>query len=175
MKVSDVLFMTHHLLYNPAGGVFMKDYDTLLAESDDRNLITKEKSLKAHDGRIKGKRIAIRKDMTTVRKGCVLAEELGHYYTSSGNILDQSLGNNQKQEYRARSWAFKEMITLDDFYSAFKAGCRNRYEIAEHLNVTEDFLEDALKYFRTIYPDGYKTEYYIIQFIPNLDILIFFN
>ena len=98
------------------------DYETLLIESDKRNLITREKPLQANDGRIKGRRIAIRKDMNTVQKACVLAEELGHHETSSGNILDQSSTANRKQEYKARIWAYREMISPDDLFSAFRYG-----------------------------------------------------
>lgn len=146
------------------------DYETLLIESDKRNLITREKPLQANDGRIKGRRIAIRKDMNTVQKACVLAEELGHHETSSGNILDQTSTANRKQEYKARIWAYREMISPDDLFSAFQYGCRNRYEIAEYIGVTEEFLEDALNYFKTQYPDGYSSglNQYLIRFIPNL-------
>lgn len=38
----------------------------------------------------------------SAEKACVLAEELGHHYTTVGNILDQSDTNNRKQELRAR-------------------------------------------------------------------------
>lgn len=153
------------------------NYEALLTESDKRNLIIKEKSLLANDGCIKGKRIAIRKDMSMIQKACVLAEELGHYETSVGNILNQSSTNNKKQEYKARAWAYKEMIAPSDLFSAFKSGCRNRYEIAEHIGVTEEFLEEALSYFVTQYPNGYKNriEHYMIQFIPNLKIITLFD
>lgn len=33
--------------------------------------------------------IAIEKKLTQTQKTCVLAEELGHHYTTVGNILDQ--------------------------------------------------------------------------------------
>lgn len=39
-------------------------YDDLLIEADCNNLVTKEKPLRANKGRIKGNRIAIRKDLT---------------------------------------------------------------------------------------------------------------
>lgn len=42
--------------------------------------------------------IAIRKDIeTSAEKACVLAEELGHYYTSHGNIINM---NDVKTENR---------------------------------------------------------------------------
>ncbi len=38
---------------------------------------------------LKGNRIAIKQDLPTQKeKACVLAEELGHFYTSTGNILE---------------------------------------------------------------------------------------
>lgn len=66
-------------------------YEQLLDSADQEGLAVKEQPLSAHDGLIRGKRIAIRKDIPTqVKKACVLAEELGHHYTSTGNILDQT-------------------------------------------------------------------------------------
>ena len=67
-------------------------YEELLIEADNNNLITREKPLVANAGRIRGNRIAIKKDLPTQReKACILAEELGHFYTSAGNILDMTL------------------------------------------------------------------------------------
>lgn len=100
---------------------------------------------------------------------------MGHHETSFGDILDQSSMANRKQEYKARIWAYKKMIPPEDLYSAFKAGCRNRYEIAEHIGVTEEFLEEALTYFRNRYPEGLRKSSYMIRFIPNLQILMFFD
>ena len=90
-------------------GVIPLSYEDLLVESDMLNLIVKEKPLVNNDGLISGNRIAIRKDITTtIEKACVLAEELGHHYTTSGNILDQQKISNRKQELRARTWAYNE-------------------------------------------------------------------
>ena len=94
------------------------NYEELLIEADTNNLITKEKPLLANAGRIKGNRIAIKKDLPTQReKACVLAEELGHFFTSSGNILDTSDISNRKQEARARLWAFNRQVGLRRFKS----------------------------------------------------------
>ena len=78
-------------------------YEELLKEADSLGLIVKEKPLQGTDGRILNRRIAIRKDIPTqTEKSCVLAEELGHHYTSSGDILNQNIVTNRKQEFRAR-------------------------------------------------------------------------
>lgn len=132
------------------------DYETLLKEADSHQLRVKEKALKQYNGLIVGNKIAIRKDIETeTEKSCVLAEELGHYYTTTGNILDQSKPENRKQERRARLWAYNKMITLDKLADAKSAGCRNRYEIAEYLEVTEEFLQEAVDAYKEIYSSGY--------------------
>ena len=92
--------------------------------------------------------IAIEKNLTSTEKTCVLAEELGHHYTSVGNILDQQDISNRKQELRARAWAFDECIGLIGIVNAYKAGCQSLYEMAEYLEVTENFLKDALEAYR---------------------------
>lgn len=110
--------------------------------------------------------IAIERDMTTTEKACVLAEELGHHYTTVGNILDQSKAENRKQERRARLWAYRRAFDLVDLVSAYKYGCRNRYEIAEYLGVTEQFLEEALHTYKEKYGLYTKIDRYMVCFEP---------
>ena len=148
------------------------NYETLLLETDSTDLIIKEKPLRYNDGRIKGKKVAIRKDIKTIKeKGCVLAEELGHYYTSSGDILDQSSSSNRKQEYRARLWAYNKMVGLSGIISSHKAGCHSIYEMADHLDVTEGFLAEALSCYRSKYGVYTIFDNYIIYFEPSIGVL----
>ena len=146
--------------------IYLVTYNDLLIEADNNLLITKEKPLRANKGRIKGNRIAIKKDMTELEKKCVLAEELGHHYTSVGNILDQTDTSNRKQERRARVWAYCKLLSLDDLIDSYKCGCANRYEIADHLNVTEEFLIDCLAYYREKYGLYTKHKNYVVYFDP---------
>lgn len=143
-------------------------YEALLNEADSRQLIVKEKPLIRNNGLVLGNKIAIRKDIETeVEKSCVLAEELGHYYTSSGNIIDMQDALNRKQERRARLWAYNKMITMDKLAEACEYGCRNRYEIAEYLDVTEEFLQEAIDSYKQIYGTTYhQCGDYLICFEP---------
>lgn len=147
------------------------DYTTLLIEADNNNLITKDKPLRANDGRIKGNRIAIRADLNTKEKKCVLAEELGHFYTSTGDIMDQSTIENRKQEQKAREWAFNKLIGLCGLLNAYKAGCQNIHEVAEYLDITEEFLSEALTCYRRKYGSYVSIDNYIIYFEPHLGVL----
>lgn len=145
------------------------NYEALLNEAYEEGLIVKEKPLQYNNGRIKGNRIAIRKDIeTTTQKADVLAEELGHHFTSVGNILDLSDAQNRKQERQARLWAYNKRIGLYGLIRAYENGCNSRYEIAEFLEVTEEFLEDAIYCYREKYGVYTCIDNYMISFIPQL-------
>ncbi len=150
----------------------MNSYEILLSEASEYGLIVKEKPLKYNNGRIKGSRVAIRQDLSTsIEKACVLAEELGHHYTTYGNILDQSDASNRKQELRARAWAYNKQIGLLGLIRAYEHGCRNRFEIAEYLEVTEEVLEECLIFYRNKYGVCANIDNYVVYFIPNLAIM----
>lgn len=146
------------------------EYTDLLIEADNLSLITKDKPLRAHDGRIKGKRIAIRKDLPEIQKKCVLAEELGHYHTTVGNILDQSSVANRKQELRARAWAYDRLIGIIGIIDAYKKGCQSLHEVADQLDVTEEFLSEALQYYKRKYGVCTKIDNYVIYFEPSFGV-----
>lgn len=119
-------------------------YEDLLDEALDDGLVVREKPLVAYDGLISGDRIAIRKDMTTAKKACVLAEELGHYNTTVGNILDQSNLENQRQEFRARIWAYEKLLSIEKILEAASQGYTAPHDMAEFLDVDEEFLKEYL-------------------------------
>lgn len=147
-------------------------YEELLIEADKECLITKEKPLKYNNGRIKGNRIAIRKDIPTLaQKASVLAEELGHYHTTVGDILDQADTSNRKQERRARLWAYDKMIGLAGIIKGYEAGCQSRYELAECLGVTEEFLQEAIDCYKEKHGSYTEIGDYIILFEPALAVI----
>ena len=105
---------------------------------------------------------------TSTEKACVLAEELGHHYTTSGNIIDMQDIRNVKQERKARVWAYDELIGLTGLIRAFERCCQSRDEVADFLGVTEEFLSDALNYYKVKYGEFTVIDHYIIRFIPCL-------
>lgn len=136
-------------------------YEALLTECFNLDIDIQEEYIK---GSIKGlysdNVIWINKKIkNTIEKTCILAEELGHHFTTSGDILDQSSLINKKQELRARSWAYEKLIPLNKIVQAQKEGIRNRFELAEYLGVTEEFLQNAL--------DRYKDKYGIYTLVDG--------
>lgn len=152
-------------------GVIVLTYDELLIESETQNLIVKEKDLPGYNGRIYKNRIAIRKNLNRTEKKCVLAEELGHHYTSVGNILNMEDLSNRKQERQARLWGYNKLIGLTGIVNAFKAGCHSAYETAEFLEVTEEYLQECIDCYRDKYGVCTEIDNYIIYFIPNLAVM----
>lgn len=115
--------------------------------------------------------IGIKKDIeTTTEKACTLAEELGHFYTTTGDILDQSSPANRKQELRARAWAYNKLIGLRGIIKIHDIGCNNFHEAADCLNVTEGFLLEALQYYKAKFGTFTKLDNYVIYFEPSLGV-----
>lgn len=150
-------------------------YDELLIEANNAGVIVKELYLKTRKGRCRGNRIAIDKELSNYEKACVLAEELGHYYLTVGDITNQKDINNRKQELIARRWGYNKKIGLIGLIEAFENGCKNRYEIAEYLNVTTEYLNEAIEYYTSKYGVMHRIDDYIIYFSPNVYIGKIFN
>ena len=117
--------------------------------------------------------IAISNDIDTEKeRACVLAEELGHHYTTFGDILEQKISvDNRKQELKARLWGYNKLIGLAGILSSYQAGYRNAYEMAEYLNVTEEYLKEAIEAYRRKYGICTRIDNCIIYFEPNLTVL----
>lgn len=150
-------------------------YDELLKDAEDKGLYVKEKHLRSCKGRIKGNKIAIKKDITTIEKACVLAEEIAHAELNVGNILDQTITCNRKQEYKARMLAYDKMIGINGLIEAYEAGCTGVAMIAEYLEVTEQFLIEAVNAYRDKYGLFVKRDNYLVYFIPSLSVFKMFK
>ena len=150
----------------------MDNYEMLLDQAESSGLSVQEKPLQYNDGRIRGNRILIRSTIETrCQKAAVLCEEIGHYETAVGNILDQSVASNRKQELRGRIWAYNRLIGLTGIIRAYKMGCRNRFEVAECLDVPEDTLQEALNYYNARYGVCTQVDNFVIYFEPALGVM----
>lgn len=120
--------------------------------------------------------VAIRENMTILEKSCVLAEELGHHYTSYGDIMNQDIVQNRKQELRARLRGYDMQIGLIGIIECYKHHCRSIYEMAEYLQVTEEYLKEALECYSRKYGENLVTiDNYAIRFVPSLQVMEFWQ
>ena len=73
----------------------------------------------------------------------VLAEELGHHFTSARDGLPKTFFHYKdrlevkREEYRALRWAANFLIPTDKLREAVKKGIREDWELAEHFEVDE--------------------------------------
>lgn len=146
----------------------MNCYERLVCDAEQKGLYVIEKEFKsAAKGLCKGNKIGISSKLNSaVEKRCVLAEEMAHAFFTIGNILDQSDLQNRKQEVFARRQAFEALLPLSLLVDAYKYGCRLQHEIADYLEVTEEFLLDSLYHYQTKYGLYAKYKKYIIYFSP---------
>jgi len=93
--------------------------------------------------------ILIQPTKTQAELACLLAEELGHYHTEPCRVLRYRSINDLRAEAAARRWGYRRIISLDRVIKALRAGLRERCDIADYLGVTEEYLEEAVEYYRT--------------------------
>jgi len=77
---------------------------------------------------------------------CVLAEELGHHFTTVGEVLPKKYFHYRDRlyvsqaEYRALKWAAKYLMPGKEVQKVVKRGCRQTWELAEYFNVTKEMV-----------------------------------
>lgn len=151
----------------------MREYDDLLINANKQGFLVVEIDLGIDTpcGKCIGNTIYINNRITTKEKACILAEEIGHYYLTVGDITNQKDINNKKQELKARRYGYNLLIEPDDIIHAIKKGCNNRYEIADYLNISEDFFEELIEDYKKRYGIGVLVGNYYLQLEPNLGII----
>lgn len=125
----------------------MNKFEKLLQEAADNNVKVYDFDLGGNgfDGLYVDGNVALSNQIeTTAKKACVLAEELGHYYTTVGNILNQNEADSRKQERTARKWAYEKLVPIKNIQFAVADGHTELWDMAEYLDLDEEFLRDAL-------------------------------
>ena len=138
---------------------------------DDHNIKLIEKDLTSIDPALKGlyfdNFILLDKNIDTVaERACILAEEIGHHFTTIGDILDTSDLHKEKEEEKSRRWASKLLIEPLRLIDAFNAGVGSRWELSQFLDLTEEFIEESLLHFKKLYGERITIGEYSIHFDP---------
>ena len=71
---------------------------------------------------------------------------------------------------RGRIYAYNKLIGLMGIIDAYKNNCQNLSESAEYLDVTEEFMEEALQYYRGKYGKYVTVDNYIVYFEPYIGV-----
>lgn len=151
----------------------MTEYEILCEVARGRGLNVKRLPLDEETkGLIKGDRVAIRDDLTEAEAADTLAEEIAHDALNVGDITDLSVTVNRKQEMKARMLAYDIRIGLSGIVTCYRYGCRSRYEMAQLLDVSEEFLAEALEHYRRKYGRTPVTvDHYVVVFEPRIGVI----
>ena len=82
---------------------------------------------------------------------CVLAEELGHHFTSTGERTPKKHHSMQdrlsidKCEYKALRWAANHLIPDSGLLDALRDGLCENWELAEEFDVTDEMMRFKLR------------------------------
>ena len=96
--------------------------------------------------------IAINKNISSsIAKACVLEEEIAHHDLTVGDIIIESIPQNCRQEQKARMLAFIRRVNLWDLANVLRKGYHSISDIAEYMDVTEEFLVAAIERYRQKY------------------------
>lgn len=142
-------------------------YEHLLKEADKKNVIVEERYLPETIKGLQGNNLIwINKKLSTKMKAGILAEELGHFETTYGNIINQNDHRNRKQELQARTWGYKKAMPLSQLIEAYECGVDDLYELAEFLDLDEKYILEAIDRFKAVYGPNVEYGKYTINFDP---------
>lgn len=154
----------------------MSPYEEILNHIDDEKILLIEDDFDLPVNglylRDQGKRAAImvQRQLSQAAKRCVCAEELGHHYTSTQNLLGVCSREYERQEHRARQWAHLALLPLDDIGEAYLRFDACKFTMAEWLDVTADFLDETIDNYREIHGTQCRTRRYLYRFEPYFDV-----
>ena len=146
----------------------MSNYENLISIAHNNGIKVVESDLGVDKafGKCIGNLIIINNRVNEYERFCVLAEELGHFNLTVGDITNQSNFNNIKQELIARRWSYEKLISPEDIINAILSGIDNIYDLSESLNVTEDFLIQSIEHYKKKYGIYYVGETRLLMFDP---------
>lgn len=146
----------------------MSKYESLLIYAESIGIKVKEYDLDTNEecAYYSKDKIIINSRLTEKQKYCLLAEELGHHFTTYLNILDQNNMLNKKLENVARRKGHEFLVEPIDIVYAMKNGADSEYAIAEYLNITESTLHEILNDFSKKYGLGVRLDKYYLAFSP---------
>ena len=76
----------------------------------------------------------------------VCCHELGHAATGALHKVASPFETVARSEARANAWAAQNCLPEEDFREAFAAGCRELWQVAEYLDLPEQDVLEAYRY-----------------------------
>lgn len=91
-----------------------------------------------------------KKKFTQAELKVILAHELGHCKTGSFYNRYSKFDLVCQHEYRANRQAVLDLVPYEDLMEALQDGITEVWELAEHFDVTEDFIRTVFKHYEAM-------------------------
>ena len=145
--------------------ILFTPYEELLQTADKNGITVLEHSF---NGNTKGIYcdgiVVLNKNCSTVEKCCTLAEELGHHHTATSNIIELNTMDEMKQELLGHRWGIEKLLPLSYIIEAVIDGCNSLAMLAEQLEVTPAFLQEAIIYYGQKHGSGMNYKDHMVFF-----------
>lgn len=117
--------------------------------------------------------IVINSSLSEAEQTVVLAEHLGYYF--AGRNMDPQTRRASKNYLKecAKTWSYNQLLPLSKFIEAMERGVNNRKQLAAFCQLPENYILEAVAYYKSKYGDYVKQGCHAIFFEP-LGILRFF-
>lgn len=151
----------------------MTKYETLLCQATEQGAKVIEIDLGTDKpcGKCIDNILIINNRITEKEKHYILAEELGHYLITVGDITNQKVINNRKQELKARRYSHSLLIEPIDLIESFRHGSRNTADMAEFLDISVNVLYEIIEDFKKKYGMGVFVGNYYLKLQPTFGIV----
>lgn len=93
--------------------------------------------------------VALDNGLTGAQERVCLAHELGHCETMSFYNMYSPCDVRGKHERRANRWAIKKLVPHTQYIQALKRGYTDIYSLADYFDVTADFMQKAVDFYKT--------------------------
>jgi hypothetical protein len=94
--------------------------------------------------------ITLAKNLSRTEEKELAAHELGH--CDYGGTYSRSTKHNLKAraEYRANKWTYYQLVSPDEVAECVRKGIVTPWELAEHFNMSYEFMCKALGYYQLV-------------------------
>lgn len=88
------------------------------------------------------------------------AEEIGHWKTTAGNIMETKTLYDQRQELEARQLGYMMIVGLDGLINCFDKGITTPWDIADYFECNIDYVWSALNTYKVKYGENFDYKGY---------------
>lgn len=92
--------------------------------------------------------IDVDKIETSAEEATILAHEIGHIATGYFYNISTPLLTRSFCEGKAHRWAIKKLLPASKLQEVIEQGIQTTWELAEHFGVTEQFVQEAIQYYK---------------------------